>query len=107
MKIQITAIFRVSEHPHFEVIKRHISPEKFRDFRFGTFAKRASGRDSNPDLCDADAVLLGHCYKLITGQRYSADFFSLKSPHQLNLFSIALQPNAGQICGAIRTSDRR
>jgi len=33
MKINITAIFRVSERLHFEVIKRLISPEKFRDFR--------------------------------------------------------------------------
>ena len=33
MKIKITAIFRVSEHSHFEVIKRLMSPEKFRDFR--------------------------------------------------------------------------
>ena len=33
MKINITAIFRVSERLHFEVIKRPISPEKFQDFR--------------------------------------------------------------------------
>ena len=33
MKIKITATFRVSERLHFEVIKRLMSPEKFRDFR--------------------------------------------------------------------------
>ena len=33
MKINITAIFRFSERLHFEVIKRLISPEKFRDFQ--------------------------------------------------------------------------
>ena len=32
-KIKITAIFRVSERLHFELIKRLLSPEKFRDFR--------------------------------------------------------------------------
>ena len=33
IKIKITAMFRVSERLRFEVVKRIISPEKFRDFR--------------------------------------------------------------------------
>ena len=32
-KIKITALFRVSERLHFELIKRLLSPEKFRGFR--------------------------------------------------------------------------
>ena len=33
MKMKITATFRVSERLHFKIIKRLMSPEKFRDFR--------------------------------------------------------------------------
>ena len=31
--MKTTATFRVSERLHFEIIKRLMSPEKFRDFR--------------------------------------------------------------------------